>query len=481
MRHVMAVLGGLVLAGAVGCGGGSPAGGTTGAIQATAATAGASTTSGGSSSTTSATSSGGSSGSSTGSTAASSSTGTAASSSTTGTAGTTGVFQVAPHSSFPQVPNNSGVATLHHVQVVTITYAGDGRAADLEDFDSWVTGSAWLTEVGADYGVQTGANVANVHLTDAVPHTITDDAIQTLLVTRLDDGTLPAPGATLADGTKITEPLYSLFFPQGTQITLGTGAQAAQSCQSFGGYHSSFSYFPGGHGPAVNVAYAVLPQCPGFAGGNFTNFQGVEVAMSHELIEAATDPYPQASPGFSIQSYDQPWAFIPGEVGDLCVGQNFLETVGAKTYALQRSWSNTAAAALPGKSPCVPAASEAFFNVATDLVTTQTTTAGGTVTYKVTAWSDRAMSQEWGVMVRPYQGNFAPHYTLDTDPTPTHPSGQHADQNTGTPVMMKNGDTATLKVTVPAGTPSQSATILVLGSGLSFDNFNLWPVAVFVQ
>jgi hypothetical protein len=477
MRNGMAVVGTLSLVALIGCGGKTAVESTTGTIKGTGATAGSASTTG-ASTTTSTSGSTGTTG--TTSTAASSSgtTGTAASSTSSGS--TTGTFQTAAHSDFPQVPNNSGVQTLQHAQVVTITYAGDARVADIEDFDSWLAASPWLAEVGADYGVLAGKNIANVHLTETVPAAITDDEIQTLLVGKLNSGILPPPGTVLPDGTTVSEPVYSLFFPQGTRITLGTGAQAAQSCQSFGGYHSSFIFFPGGHGPGVNVAYAVLPQCSGFAPG-FTNFQGVEVAMSHELIEAATDPYPQSNPGFSIQSYSSPWAFIPGEVGDLCVGQNYLETVGTKQYGLQRSWSNSAAAAHPGKSPCVPAAPGAFFNVATDLVQTQTAAAGSTVTYKVTAWSDRVMTQEWGVFVSPYQGNFYPRFTLDSAPTATHPSGQHSDQNSRSPIFMKNGDTATLKVTIPASTASQSATILIIGSGLTAASYNLWPVAIFVQ
>ena len=46
---------------------------------------------------------------------------------------------------------------------------------------------------------------------------------------------------------------------------------------------------------------------------------------------------------------------------------------------------------------------------------------------------------------------------------------------------MKNGDTATLKVTIPASTPLQSSTVLIIGSGLSQESYNLWPVAIFVQ
>ena len=476
MRNGMAVVAAISLVALIGCGGKTVAETTSGTLKVTAATAGSASSTG-----TTTTSTGGTVGTTgtTSSTAGSSgTTGTTATSTSSGS--TTGTFQVAPHSDFPQVPNNSGTPTLKHVQVVTITYASDARVADLEDYDRWIVGSAWLTTVGADYGVQTGKNISNVHLPESVPSAITDDEIQTLLVTKLNSGALPTPGTVLPDGSTVTEPLYSIFFPQSTRITLGTGAQAAQSCQTFGGYHSSFNFFPGGHGPGVNVAYAVMADCGGSSGG-LSSVQQVEVTMSHELLEAASDPYPQSSPGFSIQNYSSPWAFIPGEIGDLCVGQNYVETVGSKQYALQRIWSNSAAASHPGKSPCVPAASGAFFDVSTDLLQTQTATPGGTVTYQVTAWSDRAMSQEWAVFVTPYQGNFYPRFTLDSAPTASHPSGQHLDQNSRAPIYVKNGDTATLKVSIPASTPSQSATILVIGSGLSRDTYNLWPVAVFVQ
>ena len=47
---------------------------------------------------------------------------------------------------------------------------------------------------------------------------------------RLDDGTLPGPAETLSDGTTVVEPLYTVYFPQGTTVSLPSGGgQSAQA------------------------------------------------------------------------------------------------------------------------------------------------------------------------------------------------------------------------------------------------------------
>ena len=62
---------------------------------------------------------------------------------------------------------------------------------------------------------------------------------------------------------------------------------------------------------------------------------------------------------------NQLWAFLGGEVGDLCVSYRGDDSYTESGYVVQRSWSNKAAAA--SHNPCVPApdpSSQPYFNVA---------------------------------------------------------------------------------------------------------------------
>jgi hypothetical protein len=136
----------------------------------------------------------------------------------------------------------------------------------------------------------------------------------------------------------------------------------------------------------VKFAYAIMPRCSN-AKGELT------FAASHEIIEAATDPYLSADQ----QSYDafgsdtDAWDLGGGEVGDRCVdftgmGQDSYQESG---YLVQRSWSNAAAKA--SHDPCVPAPSPAqqpYFNVAPSGSDTLVMKVGQTKTLELTAFSD---------------------------------------------------------------------------------------------
>ncbi|MBS2030993.1 MAG: hypothetical protein JST54_24035 [Deltaproteobacteria bacterium] len=429
-------------------------------------------------------------GSTTGSTTASSTTAssTTASSTTTGTTGTTGVttagtsstggFQVASHAAYPQVPNNSGTPTLGALQLSTITFNGYDHQSDAEAFGDWVVGSSWLTTVGADYQVGAGTHIAKVHLTDTAPTSISDNQIQAYLKGKLDDGTLLAPGATIpGTSTTVTEPLYAIFYPSSTTISLGQGG--GTSCQDFGGYHSYFTYTPAG-GTAVNVSYAVLPTCtqtpPGMSVKDY-----LTVAASHEYMEAATDPFPTTGFGtdtssYAIEDYSSAWSFVPGEVGDLCIGSMMHDSSG---FMVQRIWSNSAAARseTTGESPCIPSPSYAFFGVSVDHNNIVSTKAGQTVTYNLSAFTQRAVSQRFMVMVYPVQASFNATWKLTTS------DGQTLTQSSGFngSVNMNNGDTATLVINVPSGASSQDyAMFQVMAFANGTSDYSFWPLGLFV-
>jgi hypothetical protein len=155
------------------------------------------------------------------------------------------------------------------------------------------------------------------------------------------------------------------------------------------------------------------------------------MSMSHELLEAVTDPEPEAGAGY-LGFDDDHFAFdyfqeLQVENGDACEffkGSFFeqKETTPVVFDAwVQRTWSN--AAALAGHAPCVPALAVAYFNVTPlDLQTVTVTIpsianqflpglapstkgfkalAGQSVTFAVGLYSDAPTSGPWTLSVAP--------------------------------------------------------------------------------
>ncbi|HEY8086526.1 MAG TPA: hypothetical protein VIF09_01735, partial [Polyangiaceae bacterium] len=141
-----------------------------------------------------------------------------------------------------------------------------------------------------------------------------------------------------------TSSLYVISYPSTTTVTLS----GLTSCQQFGGYHNSTTI--GG----ITVAYAVVPEC---TLSGWTTLQTTTQSASHELAEAATDPYPLGvTPAYA--GADDGHVFLEvvlggGEIGDMCAQwpTSFFTPPGF-AYAVQRPWSNAAARA--GRDPCQP-------------------------------------------------------------------------------------------------------------------------------
>ena len=88
----------------------------------------------------------------------------------------------------------------------------------------------------------------------------------------------------------------------------------------------------------------------------FTGIDAVTGAASHELAEAATDPYPSTNPAWvEVDEAHFYWdrALGGGEVGDMCAqfDGSFVK-FPELPYLVQRIWSNKAA--LAGQEPCPP-------------------------------------------------------------------------------------------------------------------------------
>ncbi len=290
---------------------------------------------------------------------------TVSATSSTGDNGMVSTMYPAPHPAPPKVEDFGGLV-LAKPKIVPIFFMNDPDQNKLVDFETNLgTTSYWATAT-AEYGVGPITAAAPVVVTDAPPTSIDDTGIQTWLKGKLN-GNDPAWPA--ADENSI----YVIHYPASTTITLQSAQGPSQSCSSFGGYHDSVT-LDVAHGSA-NVAYAVMPRCSNF--GGLPGLDGATGAESHELIEASTDPFPNAQPAYGqVDNAHLYWelALGGGEVGDMCA-----QSPGAFTkfspspYEVQRTWSNASAKA--GHDPCVPELpGEVYFAAApvlSDMITFQ--------------------------------------------------------------------------------------------------------------
>jgi hypothetical protein len=345
------------------------------------------------------------------------------------------------HAALPQVPANNG-PILPAPEVVTVTYAG--YPYDVMSYMGGLVQSSWLSIVGADYGVGLGDLAGSIVL-DGGPATITDSEIETLLAQLIQDGGVPMPDSNT---------VYVTAFPQSTVISRSTGGT---SCVDFGGYHARFML------NGMWVPYCVIATCAPYPGSVLTVEDQLDRALSHEFIEAATDPVRTSTiAGYHILDPNDPWTYSAGEVADLCELSPLYQAPDGG-FVAQRVWSNSAAA-LGTVSPCVPApAGDVYFNVGIEPHTNVIVDAGSkaqTVSFALTGWSTAARA-DWGVYAYELAGTINP-TILD----PRINGGPGLD-----PINLNNGQTATLTVVIPADTPSGGyAAIAVTSYDTTFPN-----------
>ena len=356
-------------------------------------------------------------------------------------------FSPAPHQAFPQVPDQGG-PRLRHPAVVTVTFADDPRRATLEAFARWIVGSRWLAAVGAEYGVGAGSTAGAAQRTEHALVAVRSADIEAFLAQGVLDGSLPRPAGGLTDA------LYMVYYPSTTAITATfVDGITLQSCTDFGAYHGEV------HQSGMDFSYAAMADC-GVAGSGLTDLEEIEQAASHELIEAATDAMPITAPAFQLRRDGASAWFstfrFEVEVGDLC-------EVPAQAYreggfVAQRTWSNTGAAS--GSDPCVPAdPAVAYYNTTATPDLVQRVAPGTTVEYTLHGWSTGALPN-WRLSTR-VRGTLAVTTVFSSN-------------------VMNNGGTATLRVTVPPGAVSGSASAIYLVSQRSSQDYHTWPLYIAV-
>ncbi len=344
------------------------------------------------------------------------------------------VFTTAAHSPLPQMPKHTN-KILPTPHLLTITYASYTYQQQVEDFGKFMVTSSWMTSVGKEFGVLS-ATQENRRFPGTAPPTINDAGIQSLIIAKIAASALPAP-------TVGGQNLYMVYFPATTVITDSGGAAMC-------GANGSVGYHGAAKSAGIHFAYAVIADCG-------SGFPSITSTASHELIEAATDPWDAPNLGY-FMDFNVPnlWYTDYGdETADMC--QYEADTTEGM-WTVQRSYSNVAAAA--GGSPCVPAvAGEAYNNVSASPDTMPNVAAGGSVVFTITGWST-LKTTPWKLVIGPGdQTDFDPKAVLS-----------------GTTI--NNGETVT--VTLKAPTTAKSGTI---GSAYIFsgDAGHSWPVAIRVM
>ncbi|HTQ41949.1 MAG TPA: hypothetical protein VMI75_04260 [Polyangiaceae bacterium] len=315
----------------------------------------------------------------------------------------------APPMPMPLVTDLGG-PKLTAVRVVTVSFSNDdpNLVASLQSFDDAITSTAWWSAVASEYGVGAGAGGGHVVLPMAASSAYTDSvrggdsSVRQLIQSSVASGALPAPDA---------QTLYVLFFPSGSILRL----DGISACAPPGGtgWHDAVTVTPPEAGPAVDVAYAVLPRCQ-------SDLAAMTLAASHEIVESATDPSPENAP--AVQMTDPAWLAFGPEVADVCIAVDTNLTTTDSGFSVQRSWSNASAKA--GHDPCVPTlAGTAYFNVAPATGTEELTLAvGESASFALYAESD-ADAGPWQVQPVVTNGSSSLGVTVDRS---TVRAGDHA-------------------------------------------------------
>lgn len=247
-----------------------------------------------------------------------------------------------------QLKHNGG-SVLKNPVIVTVTWAGDDKADQLEAFGDAVGAGQYWKDVTSEYAVSAAISGEphHVRIADPAPASMSDTELATFVNTNVAkaEGGWPVP----ATGNVV----YIVYLPKTTTLML----QGKSACaQGVGGYHDSTKV------NGVSTAYAIVPRCG-------SQFDRVTLAASHELAEAATDPYPRSRPAWSgFREEDLAWEFFQqfqSENGDACEFYRDSDLGAGDSdvgFSVQRQWSNASAKA--GHDPCVPVyKGEKYFNV----------------------------------------------------------------------------------------------------------------------
>jgi len=237
----------------------------------------------------------------------------------------------APHPDPPRVVSSGG-PVLATPRLVPVFFEGDDLEPRIEEFLHALASSTYWTATTKEYGVGALSVAPSVVTADAPP--ATDADLRAWLGKQ--------PGADAST-------VFVVFYPPSAPLDV----HGKKSCEAFDGYHLAR---PAKAGPPV--IYAVVSRCE----TGSKALDAVTAAASHEIVEAATDPFYEDDPAFaSADDAHAAWTLATvGEVSDMCALEPQAAGRLVGDFMVQRSWSNAAAAA--GHDPCVPAVPGPFFS-----------------------------------------------------------------------------------------------------------------------
>ena len=342
-----------------------------------------------------------------------------------------GLFHTAPHTALPQaIPHANQV--LEHPKLVTITYMDYPLIAMTEAWADAVVTSSWWPTVGAEYGIGTMTHDSSYTIPTHSPTTVQQDVdLEAQIQTLITNGLVPTPPNT------DNQYIYMIYLPK--TVPLG------ETLLDLFGYHAQLTY------NGAKFSYAVIVD-------DGSGIATTTTTSSHELIEAATDPYDPPNDGwYTDPPLPDPWALILGEVADLC---SFEPTVQESDFTYQRIWSNAAAAA--SMNPCIPNTGDAWETVSADPPAMPTALKGSTVVFTLTGWSTEKIDN-WNLTES--DGDYSVLTASQMSPT-------------FSTTIINNAKTATVTLHVPSNATSGSSNGIYILSG-EYDR--PWAVGFRVQ
>ncbi len=251
-------------------------------------------------------------------------------------------------------------------RVVPIFFGGDSFKSDVERFLSTLARSSYWSATTHEYGVGKLTVESSIVVEEPPPATTDDTDIEPWLAEHLDGTHHGWPALNARD-------IYVVLYPQTVLVT-----DTTVSCTT-SAYHDE-GFMPGGPagvdaGRGPSFVYAVVSECQRSTGGGLDD---ITWSLSHELIEASTDPFVSTNPAFFWTEAGELawWVFTDSEdgrsgfaeVSDLCNLEAGPDSIALRLddeFEVQRSWSN--AAASEQQDPCVPATGAPYFGAAPDL------------------------------------------------------------------------------------------------------------------
>jgi hypothetical protein len=296
-----------------------------------------------------------------------------------------------------------------------------------------ITQTDWLTQVGAEYGVQGATWGGSVTIgTDSIADGGLDQAGANAAVEEAIDAGAPSPNG---------QTVYMVFPPPGV-LDLDQPDEPNRSWK----FTAPGSQTLGDH---VLVTYTGEPG----ENNNTSAFDFMTASASQGLIDLLTHPWtiPAPSPLWS-GSFAFPW--FPARVGLLA--HDSRTTAGG--FVFQRVWSN--AQAKRGGDPLLPAADEPYFNTVAS-PSWVTTAANQVEQVSFTGWATGSVSN-WTVETWVFEATGG--FTSLLGTTPGIDSGLGAQANSCGQPAVNDGTSATLTLHTPANVASGDYAIVGVAS-----------------